>query len=195
MKLIITQKPILDRKDVNMMMADVFAIFGTLLAVGIALPGLLLTWRLLLPKVVARAEQRLSHTPWKCFFGGGAFLIIYLIPVIVLLKLPLPVFKGAGVIALLGLTLVASVGAAGLAGLMGQRLNGLGLKSSVGGATVRGAVAMELAAAFPLIGWFIIIPITFIIALGAALFALTGWQPKAVPSTASPGAQQAPASL
>jgi hypothetical protein len=178
-----------------MIMADVFAIFGTLLAVGIALPGMLLTWRLLLPKVVARAEQRLSHTPWTCFFGGGAFLIIYLIPVIIFLNLPLPVFKAVGVIALLGLALVASVGAAGLAGLMGQHLNGLGLKSSVAGATIRGAVAMELAAVFPLIGWFTIIPIMFIITLGAALFALTGWQPKAVPSPASPRAQQAPASL
>jgi hypothetical protein len=178
-----------------MIMADVFAIFGTLLAVGIALPGMLLTWRLLLPQVVARAEQRLSHTPWKCFFGGGAFLVVYLIPVIVFLNLPLPVFKAVGAIALFGLALVASIGTAGLAGLMGQRLNGMGLKSSVAGATVRGAIAMELAAVFPLIGWFLIIPIMFIVTLGAALFALTGWQPKVAPNPASPGAQQAPASI
>ncbi|NJN93776.1 MAG: hypothetical protein HC875_06645 [Anaerolineales bacterium] len=50
-----------------MIMADVFAVFGTLLSLGIALPGLLLAWRLLLPNHVARARQRLERTPWQCF--------------------------------------------------------------------------------------------------------------------------------
>lgn len=67
-----------------MIMADVFAVFGTLLVVGIALPGFLLTLRLLLPKIVNRAEQRLIQTPWKNFFIGSICLVIYLIPVIIL---------------------------------------------------------------------------------------------------------------
>ncbi len=62
-----------------MIMADVFATFGTLLTLGIALPGMLLTWRLLLPKIVTRAEQRLEQTPWQCLFAGGFMLVIYLI--------------------------------------------------------------------------------------------------------------------
>ena len=56
-----------------MIMADVFALFGTLLALGIALPGLLLTWQLLLPNVVSRAQQRLNHT--KEFFLHGLMVL------------------------------------------------------------------------------------------------------------------------
>ena len=161
-----------------MIMADVFAVFGTLLALGIALPGLLLTWRLLMPKVVIRAQQRLGQTPWKCFFIGGVGLVAYLIPVIILISLPWGVFKAIGGGAIFLLLALTSVGAAGLAGLMGERLQSLGLHSSVPGATLRGAVAMELAAIFPLVGWFIFIPLAFIGALGAVMFALIGWMPR-----------------
>ena len=161
-----------------MIMADVFAVFGTLLALGIVLPGLLLTWRLLLPNIVTRAEQRLSQTPWKCFFTGIIFLVVYLIPVVILISLPLGIFKAIGTGAIFILVALTSLGAAGLAGLMGQRLQSLGLESTLVGATVRGAIAMELAAAFPVIGWFIFIPLTFIVSLGATIFALLGWMPR-----------------
>jgi hypothetical protein len=161
-----------------MIMADVFAVFGTLLALGIALPGLLLSWQLLVPNVVGRAERRLAQTPWLCFFIGAGFLTGYLIPVIILFNLPWGGFKLMGFVATLGLLAFTSLGAAGLAAVMGQRLHHLGLNSSAAGATIRGAVAMELAAVFPLIGWFIFIPVTFIVALGAALFALLGWMPR-----------------
>ena len=158
-----------------MIMADVFAVFGTLLAVGIALPGLLLTWRLLLPSLVERAQQRLEQTPWKCFFGGLGFFLIYLIPVLILFNLPWGGFKALGGIASFGLLAVTSLGAAGISGLLGERLQHLGFQTSTVSAFIRGAVVLELAAAFPIIGWFIFIPVTFITALGATLFALAGW--------------------
>ncbi len=41
-------------------MADVYAIFGTLLALGIAFPGMLTAWWLLFPRTVEGAQQRLS---------------------------------------------------------------------------------------------------------------------------------------
>jgi hypothetical protein len=162
-------------------MADVLAVFGTLLALGIALPGLLLTWRLLLPKWVARAQQRLEQTPWQCFFGGVIALGVYLIPTLILFNLPWGGFQFIGAVGVFILLTITSIGAAGLAGLMGQRLDNLGVNSSVVGATVRGAVALELAAVFPLIGWFVFIPVTFIMALGAFLFALVGWMPRPAP--------------
>jgi Na+/melibiose symporter-like transporter len=158
-----------------MIMADVFAVFGTLLAVGIALPGLLLTWQLLLPKFVDRAEQRLDLTPWKCFFVGTGLVLVSLLPLIILFNLP--GFQALGFVGVFSLLAVTSLGAAGLASLMGQRLHGLNV--SPAGATIRGAVAMELAAAFPLVGWFVFIPLTCLITFGAAVFALLGWEPRA----------------
>jgi hypothetical protein len=125
--------------------------------------------------MVGRTERRLVQTPWLCFFIGAGFLAAYLVPVIILFNLPGGGFKLMGFVAVLGLLAFTSLGAAGLAAIMGQRL---GLDSSAAGATIRGAVAMELAAVFPLIGWFIFIPVTFIVALGATLFALLGWMPR-----------------
>lgn len=175
-----------------MIMADVFAVFGTLLSLGIALPGLLLAWRLLLPNHVARAQQRLEQTPWQCFFTGAAFLTAYLIPTIILFNLPWAGFQFIGSVGIFILLTLTSIGAAGLAELMGQRLHSLGLTGSPVRATLRGAVIMELAAVFPLIGWFIFIPITFILALGALLFALIGWMPHPVhPAITTKGTQEA----
>ncbi len=178
-----------------MIMADVFAIYGTLLALGIALPGMLLAWRLLLPKIVTRAEQRLEQTPWQCLFGGGFMLFVYLIPVIILFNLPWGIFNGLGLGAIFGLIAITSLGAAGLAGLMGRRLQGLGLETSVVGATIRGAVVLELAAVFPLIGWFIFIPLAFMISLGATCFAVLGWMPHSkTQEVAAQSMQNVPAS-
>jgi hypothetical protein len=46
---------------------------------------------------------------------------------------------------------------------------------------VRGAVALELAAVFPLIGWVIVIPLAIVTSLGATVFALLHWMPRVSP--------------
>jgi hypothetical protein len=43
---------------------------------------------------------------------------------------------------------------------------------------VRGAVALELAAVFPLVGWCVVIPLTIVTSLGATVFALLHWMPR-----------------
>lgn len=176
-----------------MIMADVFAVFGTLLALGIALPGLLLTWRLLMPKVVDRARQRLRRTPWRCFFVGLVALGVCLIPIIILFNLPWEGFPAMGLLGLFILLAITSLGATGLAELMGQRLQQLGLTASPVGATVRGAVTMELAAVFPFVGWFIFVPLTTVVALGASIFALFGRAPRSTEEpVVSPAREERP---
>jgi hypothetical protein len=71
---------------------------------------------------------------------------------------------------LVALTLgLASIGAAGVAGLLGSRLaERSGRKLSPFTGFLRGALALELAAAFPLIGWLLTIPLVTLISLGAA---------------------------
>jgi hypothetical protein len=155
-----------------MYMGDVFAIFGGMLAIGIALPGLLLAWSLIFPGTVEQARARLERTPWRCFWIGLAGLLAGGLPLAVLFNIPAGPVQFVGWVGLFGLLAVASVGAAGLAALMGERLRSLGLSASAPGALLRGAVALELAAAFPLVGWFVVIPIATICALGAALLAM-----------------------
>jgi len=79
---------------------------------------------------------------------------------------------------LFGSLALASLGASGLADLMGRRLM---LKVGPGGSLLagflRGAVALELASAFPGIGWFLVIPLGTVAAFGAATFGALGWMP------------------
>jgi hypothetical protein len=155
-----------------MNMGDVFAVFGGMLALGIALPGLLLAWSLLFPATIERARLRLEGMPWRCFWLGLAVLLAAGLPLAILFRVPAGPVQLVGWVGSFILLALASAGAAGLAALMGERLRGVGLATSAPGALLRGAVALELAAIFPLIGWFIVIPLATICSLGAVVFAL-----------------------
>ena len=61
---------------------------------------------------------------------------------------------------------------------MGERLAGRSAGGSAAAAFVRGAVALELAMSFPAFGWFVILPLALVVALGATGFALLHWVPK-----------------
>jgi hypothetical protein len=167
-------------------MADISAVFGILLTLGIVFPGLLTAWRLLFPAAVDRARARLELTPWRCFWLGGVATALLVVPVVVLLSLPFGPAKLAGWALMLTAMAVASLGAAGLAARMGERLKGLSPAQTPLGAFVRGAVALELAAAFPVVGWFFFIPLTLVTVLGATIFALLHWSPSRAAVSSQP---------
>jgi len=174
-------------------MADVSAIFGILLSLAIVFPGLLTTSWLLFPATVERARLRLEHTPWQCFWLGGVTAAATIIPIAVLLALPIGPAKLAGWTGIFAGLTFASLGAAGLAAKMGQRLQRGGNSAlSPLGAFVRGAVALELAAAFPIIGWFVVTPLAVVTALGATVFALLRWVPVQAPLPSAVPANPAP---
>ena len=158
-------------------MADISAVFGILLTLGIVFPGLLTAWWLLFPASVDLARARLELTAWQCFWLGGITTAILVVPVVVLLALPIGPTKLAGWALVFTALTVASLGAAGLAALMGQQLRRVSPAQTRLSAFVRGALALELAAAFPVIGWFFIIPLTLVTVLGATVFALLRWSP------------------
>lgn len=161
-------------------MTDVYAIFGTLLALGIAFPGMLTAWWLLFPNLVDRASQRADQTPGRSLGLGVLTTLALAIPAAVLLSLPLGAAKFLGFVLIAAGLVFASVGAAGLAAAMGQRWHeraGDGARRT--GSFVRAAVALELAAAFPILGWFMVIPITTLVGLGGAVFAVLNWTPRA----------------
>ena len=159
-------------------MADVNAVFGTLLALGIVFPGLLTTWWLLFPVSVERARVRFARTPWACLGLGLLGMVVILVPIGLLESLPFSAAKFIGTMMIFAGLAYASVGAAGLASEMGERLTRQsGGKFTPVGGMVRGAVALELAAAFPVLGWFLIIPLVTITAFGATTFAVLRWSP------------------
>ncbi len=163
-------------------MANITAVFGILLTLGIVFPGLLTAWWLLFPATVERARLRLDRTPWRCFWLGGIVTAVIAIPTVILLALPFGPAKFLGWIVIVAALASASLGAAGLAAKMGERLTSRSNGNlSPAGAFVRGALALELAAAFPILGWFLVIPLAIVTALGATVFALLHWMPRSSP--------------
>ncbi len=123
------------------------------------------------------------------FWLGGVTTVILLPAIVILLDLPLYLTWLVGWSLFFVVLALAGLGAAALAARRGGRLaphanNGI----SPAAAFMRGAVALELATGFPIIGWFIVMPLTFITALGATVFALLRW----APSVAAPAAGKEP---
>lgn len=159
-------------------MADVQMIFGILLLLGIAFPGMLTAYWLLFPATVERAQTRIEKTPWKSFWLGVVLLIVAAIPVGILFSAGGGVGQFLGwVVAAAALT-VSGIGAAGIAAKMGSLLAHRSDDLSSAAAFVRGAIALELMAVFPLIGWFIVIPLAIVASLGSTAFAIFRWMPK-----------------
>jgi hypothetical protein len=158
-------------------MADISAIFFILLIIGAAFPAMLTAWWLLFPSMVSRAQARVEQTPWGTFGMGLGLLVVLTIPIVVLLALPFGPAKFAGWILLAAALAVSSVGSAGIAAHLGARLTRQSSISALSG-FVRGSVILELAAFFPVLGWFFIWPLLIIMAFGATGFAFLNWMPR-----------------
>lgn len=159
-------------------MADISAFFFVLLIMSVAFPAMLTVWWLLFPALIARAQTRVAQSLAASFWLGLVVLIALTIPIVILLALPLGPAKALGWI-LLGLALaISSIGSAGIAAHLGERMKQTGNMYPPLGAFLRGAVLLELAAFFPVIGWlFVWIPL-LVTSLGATAFALMNWMPR-----------------
>ena len=153
-------------------MADVYAIFGTLLALGIAFPGMLTALWLLFPPRVERASQQLTDSPGRTFFIGLAGTFFVAIPITILFVAGLPFTSVLGALTLTLVLAFAAIGAAGLTQKMSHHLGAkIGSDKPVR-AFLGSAAALEMAAVFPFIGWFLVIPVVLILSLGAAIASL-----------------------
>jgi hypothetical protein len=166
-------------------MADISAIFFILLILGVAFPAMLTAWWLLFPNLIKRAQTRVEKSLAPSFWLGLIVVIALIVPIFILMALPIGPAKSLAWI-LLGASLAfSSIGSAGIAAHLGERMKQTGNNYSPLSAFLRGAVILELAAFFPLIGWlFVWIPM-LITSFGATAFALLNWMPreKVNPST------------
>ena len=111
------------------------------------------------------------------FWLGGVTTVILLPPIVILLDLPFTLAWPVGCSLFSIVVALTVLGRAGLAAKRGVQLAPRANSSISPTAFARGAVALELAAGFPIIGWFIVTPLSFITALGATVFALLRWAP------------------
>jgi hypothetical protein len=159
-------------------MADISAIFGILLTLGIVFPGMLTAWWLLFPKAVERARVRLADTPGQSFWLGLVIALILGIFITIMLLVPFVPAKVIGWVTFVSGLAVSGLGASGIAAQMGLRLTQQSNGLSPYGSFVRAALVLELAVFFPVIGWGIFLPVAVIISMGATAFSLLRWQPR-----------------
>ena len=166
-------------------MADISAIFFILLILGIAFPAMLTAWWLLFPNLVSRAQARVENSLTRTFWFGLVIVIALAIPIIILFALPFGPAKALAWILLAASLALSTIGSAGIAAHLGERMKAKGKDISSLGAFIRGSVVLELAAFFPAIGWLFLWPIAIITAFGAMAFAILNWMPRKKPQVSS----------
>jgi hypothetical protein len=159
-------------------MADISAIFFILLILGVAFPALLTAWWLLFPSLVARAQIRVERTPWGTFWFGLVILIAVTVPIVILLALPFGPAKFLGWILIAASLALSSIGSAGIAAHLSEQMKRSGTAFTPLGGFIRGSLVLELAAFFPVLGWFFLWPLLLVTAFGATTFALLNWKPR-----------------
>ncbi len=154
-----------------MTLAQVQAAVAVFVALMVSLTGLFTSTAILLPIHTQKAEAALNQSPKRCLLGGLALLLVGALA-IAFLNAPVPPLKLAGVLLLLLLGALVTLGGAGMAQLMGKRISEMSGAQTSFGALVRGSIAYSVGVFFPLIGWYILAPLSILCALGAGVAAL-----------------------
>ena len=153
-----------------MTLAQVQAVVALISALILSWAALLMAVALTLPEQTARAEAALMDRPKRCFAVGFGMAILLIITLISFRVPPLilPALLGS-----LSIGAVLVVGAAGLAKLMGTRIAKMsGWEGHSFGNLVKGSLVYSVAMLFPLIGWYLFLPISMLGAMGAGVLAL-----------------------
>ncbi len=153
-------------------MAQVWAFVWILVGLLVAWPCLVIWFALMFPNPVRRSRERLEAAPGLCMFTGAALALLLGGLAVVLINLPNGLVKLAGYAILAVLLIGATLGAAGMVRLLGERLEPLCGSVSPLGVLIRGAALTELASLFPVIGWFLFLPVATLANLGAGVLGL-----------------------
>lgn len=148
-----------------MLFADTMAIFFVILGLLLAFPSLWLFCRALWPEQVARTTETVG---FKSFLIGVPVTAVAVFIVIVVGKLPASFGQIGGVLAFSALLLFAQIGVAGIATHIGNRLPSPVDKEKPWRVTLRGGIILALTYLLPLLGWFLIIPVSVITGAGSA---------------------------
>ena len=150
-----------------MVTGDVLAVVAFLAALGGTGWAMTVSMGLLFPASAARA----SGATRGAFVRGLIPLLLGLVG-FGLSQAPVPGAKLLGLLLLLGVLALASLGLAGLARLAGRRIALLQPEMGEYPAFLRGAGFLVAACLFPVLGWLLFAPALFVVALGTGVSAL-----------------------
>lgn len=161
-----------------MTIGDVLAVVAGVAASGVTLWAALVTNTLLFPGRTQRASEILVTKPGRTI-GFGLFLILTAGVIgFGLVVQPNGVLRLVGWAVSLALLFLASLGSAGLSLLLAERIQGRDEAHSPLMASMRAATLLVLACFVPLLGWFLLFPMSLAAGLGAGVHAV--WEARPV---------------
>ena len=155
-----------------MLMADTFAVFFVILGLLLAFPGLWLLCRGLWPNMVAGAADRCRKGLVKPILIGAPVFAGVIVFAIVVARVPGGVGAIISAAIICAFAMVSNAGVAGFATCIGERLASPADAARPWKSTLRGGIVLELSYLLPVLGWFVILPLSVIIGCGAAALSL-----------------------
>jgi hypothetical protein len=171
-----------------MIMADVFKILFLILGTLVTIVAYWLLFRACFPMLVERVRDVYEQRPWRAHVVGTA---IAAPSTLFSLGLMDATAGGAKLTGVALATLVAAaglLGSAGLAVLVGRRLRA-GDGSAPMAEVVPGGAVLAASFVLPVLGWFIVLPLTLAGGVGALLLALWRGRRPAAPAAVVAEAQ------
>lgn len=151
---------------------DVLTVVATVLGAAVSAWALTICAALLFTRRTDAAHAALRQSWGKCFVVGLFATFGLLFVSTVLASLALPVAKLAGLFGFAATLALAAVGSAGFARLVANRIMRHDPEVSAYSALTRGAGLLVAAAAFPVLGFFVITPLVIVLSVGAGTITL-----------------------
>lgn len=163
-----------------MIMADVLMWALLISASYIVIVGYWMLSTAIFPALVARCEERLTERPVRTVIVG----VFTYVPIMVLAaavgKVPHPAVQLSALFLALATVTAALVGSAGMARRVGTGLVSARDEVEPWRRVWRGGLVLALTFLLPLVGWFLVLPLTLVSGFGALLLSRPKRAPRAV---------------
>ena len=153
-------------------MANVLGVVWTVVGWILTQVGAMLLIGLLFPNPVRRAERRILERPGRSFAAGLLFWVVSAFLTISLLQAKAAPAQILGWLCAGPMLACSIFGGAALARLAGSRIREEAPHAPRLLCVLGGALCVTLAGLLPVIGWFVILPLSGFTAVGAGLWAL-----------------------
>lgn len=146
---------------------DVLLIFTLLTVSGLSLWGTMVATALIFPFRAAKYSQTLQNRGWSPIIAGFFLLIPALILILFLASVPNPVVKLLALLMLMVLLATAAIGGSGQVRLLADRVKASSGDISNYGAVTRASAMIILIFNIPVLGWFLMAPLSLMAGLGS----------------------------
>jgi hypothetical protein len=166
---------------------DVF-LWLTIIAAGwLALTASWMATVGLFPRFTQDCQQRYAaHGIWALLLGVLVFVPVCVLAVATLKTVPVPAVKALAASLPLSLLLTAVLGSSGLAARIGAGLSAPDDAAPPWRQVQRGGWVLSCSLLMPVLGWFLLLPMTLLSGLGAAV--MVGWRRRFPLPAAGPAA-------